>query len=80
MHPKVESVDPSAPQAYPHREVLAMTPPPRVYLDGPDVFHPDRDRLFRGRAQLCRAYGLELLIPSYALLASLSRRASHESR
>jgi nucleoside 2-deoxyribosyltransferase len=40
-----------------------MTPPPRVYLAGPDVFHPDRDRLFRVRARLCRAYGLEPLIP-----------------
>ena len=40
-----------------------MTTHPRVYLAGPDVFRPDRDRLFRVRALFCRTYGLEPLIP-----------------
>ena len=34
-----------------------------MYLAGPDIFHPDRNRLFRVRVRFCRAYGLEPLIP-----------------
>jgi nucleoside 2-deoxyribosyltransferase len=37
---------------------------PRVYLAGPDVFHPDHRRIFSERALICRHYGLEPLIPT----------------
>lgn len=40
-----------------------VTVPPRVYLAGPDVFHPDHARIFAERAAICRRYGLEPLIP-----------------
>jgi len=40
-----------------------MTQPPRAYLASPDVFHPDRDRLFRLRSWRCWAYGHKPLIP-----------------
>ncbi len=36
---------------------------PRVYLAGPDVFHPDHARIFAERTSLCRLYGLEALVP-----------------
>lgn len=36
---------------------------PRVYLAGPDVFHPDHARIFAERSSICRRYGLEPLVP-----------------
>jgi nucleoside 2-deoxyribosyltransferase len=35
----------------------------RVYLAGPDVFHPDYASLFAARKAICRAHGLEPLVP-----------------
>ena len=34
-----------------------------VYLAGPDVFHPEADRLAEDHKALCRAYGFEPLHP-----------------
>ena len=36
---------------------------PRIYLAGPDVFHPDHRRIFSERVLICRRHGLEPLIP-----------------
>lgn len=36
---------------------------PRVYLAGPDVFHPDHAHIFAERSAMCRRYGLEPLVP-----------------
>jgi len=37
---------------------------PRVYLAGPDVFHPDHARIFAERRSICRRHGLEALVPT----------------
>ena len=36
---------------------------PRVYLAGPDVFHPEHERIFAERREICRQHGLEPLVP-----------------
>jgi nucleoside 2-deoxyribosyltransferase len=36
---------------------------PRVYLAGPDVFHPQRARLFAERMAVCRRHGLQGVVP-----------------
>ncbi|MCR6481030.1 nucleoside 2-deoxyribosyltransferase [Variovorax sp. ZS18.2.2] len=37
---------------------------PRVYLAGPDVFHPNSDDIFAGLIADCERFGLEALVPS----------------
>jgi nucleoside 2-deoxyribosyltransferase len=37
--------------------------PPRVYLAGPDVFHPHHRQIFAEREACCRRAGLEPLVP-----------------
>lgn len=36
---------------------------PRLYLAGPDVFHPKRLEIFADRIAICRRWGFEALVP-----------------
>jgi nucleoside 2-deoxyribosyltransferase len=36
---------------------------PKIYLAGPDVFHPKQEHIFAERIRVCRDYGISPLIP-----------------